>query len=150
VPHAAHISSCLAEGSGVGKFKEPPVISEANLTENELTKLASNETAVLVFKLRLTENMEVRWETLMHDRKLYIQIPNGILPDGSKEGFVSLLEFAEEVLKCTHVIVFFKKDRNDRACLVRTFMFLGFVALAPGHPLCPTADDSLFMAYIIE
>jgi len=28
--------------------------------------------------------------------------------------FVSLLEYAEEVLKCTHIIVCFKKDRNDR------------------------------------
>lgn len=28
--------------------------------------------------------------------------------------FVSLLEYAEEVLKCTHIIVCLKKDRNDR------------------------------------
>lgn len=150
MPHAANMSSSLAEGSGVGKFKEPPVVADAGYMVNELNNLGSQETAVLVFKLRLTENMEVRWETLMHDHKLYIQIPNGILPDGSKEGFVSLLEYAEEVLKCSHVVVFFKKDRNDRACLVRTFMFLGFMALAPGHELCPTTDDSLFMAYIIE
>jgi hypothetical protein len=35
----------------------------------------------------------------------------------SLDRFVSLLEYAEEVLKCTHIIVCFKKDRNDRgAC----------------------------------
>jgi len=150
VPHAANMSSTLAEGSGVGKFKEPPVSDNLNSVENGLNIENQQEVAVLIFKLRLTENMEVRWETLIHDRKLYIQVPNGILPDGSKEGFVSLLEYAEEVLKCTHVVVFFKKDRSDRACLVRTFMFLGFEVLAPGHELCPPMDDSFYMTYIIE
>lgn len=36
------------------------------------------------------------------------------------------------------------------ASLVRTFMFLGFVAVAPGHPMVPTAGDLMFMAYTIE
>lgn len=134
----------------MGKYKEPPVLADVPFTENELNNLSSQDIVVLTFKLNLTENMEVRWETVMCDKKLYIQVPNGILPDGSKEGFVSLLEYAEEVLKCSHVIVFFKKERSDRACLVRTFMFLGFVVLTPGHQLCPTNDDSLYMAYIIE
>lgn len=150
MPHAANMSSSLAEGSGVGKLKEPPVADNVNFVENGFTLENQKDVAVLIFKLRLTENMEVRWETLIHDRKLYIQVPTGILPDGSKEGFVSLLEYAEEVLKCTHVIVFFKKDRSDRAGLVRTFMFLGFEVLAPGHDLCPATDDSFYMTYVIE
>jgi len=31
--------------------------------------------------------------------------------------FVRLLEFAEDELKCTHVIVYFSKDRPDRGII---------------------------------
>ena len=34
--------------------------------------------------------------------------------------------------------------------LVRTFMFLGFVAVAPGNPMVPATGDLMFMAYAIE
>ena len=36
------------------------------------------------------------------------------------------------------------------ACLVRTFMFLGFAVVAPGNPLVPNSGDLLFMAYTID
>jgi ornithine decarboxylase antizyme 1 len=152
-PHAAHVTACITEGSGVGKFKEPPVISEIPLTENDLDKLRdedAEDATTIIFKMQLTETMQVQWETVFWTHKLYIHVPGGILPEGSKEGFVSLLEYAEEVLKCSHVIVCFKKDRADRACLIRTFMYLGFVALAPGHNLVPSNEDYFYMAYIIE
>lgn len=83
-------------------------------------------------------------------RKLYVEIPCGILPDGSKESFVTLLEYAEEVLKCGHVIVCFKKGRTDRASLIRTFMYLGFAMVAPGHPMVPASNERMFMAYTID
>jgi len=104
----------------------------------------------LSFQVSLTESIQVTWETLLVDRKLYVEVPNGILPDGSKESFVTLLEYAEDSLKCTHVIVCFKKNRTDRAALVRTFMFLGFAMAAPGNPHVPTCGDLLFMAYTID
>lgn len=150
VPHAANAASSIAEGSGMGKFKEPPVINEISLTENDLDKLREEDAITILFKMQLTENMEVQWETVFWGHKLYIHVPGGILPEGSKEGFVSLLEYAEEVLKCSHVIVCFKKDRSDRACLIRTFMFLGFVILSPGHALAPSNEDYFYMTYIIE
>jgi len=134
----------------MGKVKEPSVLNEIPLTDNELNKIRAEDAVTIVFKMQLTENMEVQWETVYWGRKLYIHVPCGILPEGSKEGFVSLLEYAEEALKCSHVVVCFKKDRADRACLVRTFMFLGFVMLAPGHQLAPSSSDYLYMAYIIE
>ncbi len=34
--------------------------------------------------------------------------------------------------------------------MVRTFMFLGFVPVAPGNPLVPTNADLMFMAYAID
>jgi len=78
-----------------------------------------------------------------------VEVPNGILPVGSKESFVTLLEYAEEHLKCTDVIVCFRKNRSDRASLLRTFMFLGFVIVAPSNSLVPATGDLTFMAYNI-
>jgi len=139
----------MTEGNGVGVSKEPPVdTSNAVKNINELVRsqVASN----LVFQVTLTDCMQVTWETLLVDRKLFIEVPNGILPEGSKESFVTLLEYAEEALKCSHVIVCFKKNRSDRATLVRTFMFLGFIVVAPGNPVVPNNADLLFMAYTID
>ncbi|EEB10785.1 Ornithine decarboxylase antizyme, putative [Pediculus humanus corporis] len=106
----------------------------------------------LSFILRLTEQTQISWETVLWNSVLYVQVPSCILPGGSKEGFVGLLEYAEEVLHCGHVVVCMKKDRTDRNLLVRTFMFLGFIPLAPGHVLIPSNTDpaNLFMLYSIE
>jgi len=131
----------------VGVSKEPPVNTRTfNINDLVRAQVASN----LSFQVSLTESIQVTWETLLVDQKLYVEVPNGILPDGSKESFVTLLEYAEDQLKCTHVIVCFKKNRTDRAALVRTFMFLGFALAAPGNPHVPTCGDLLFMAYTIE
>jgi ornithine decarboxylase antizyme 1 len=40
----------------------------------------------LTFLLRLTENTEVSWETVLWQHRLYIQVPSYLLPEGSKEG----------------------------------------------------------------
>lgn len=131
----------------MGVSKEPPVNTRTfNINDLVRARVASN----LSFQVSLTESIQVTWETLLVDRKLYVEVPNGILPDGSKESFVTLLEYAEDSLKCTHVIVCFKKNRTDRAALVRTFMFLGFAMAAPGNPHVPTCGDLLFMAYTID
>jgi len=141
----------------VGKPKELSVSQPRNhnniVTEKELLEAAEQHSSLrLTFLLRLTQNTEVSWETVLWQHRLYIQVPSYLVPEGSKEGFVSLLEYAEEVLKCTHIIVCFKKERNDRALLVRTFMFLGFTTLPPGHQLIPSTTDTcnLYMLYSIE
>lgn len=36
------------------------------------------------------------------------------------------------------------------ASLLRTFSFLGFEIVRPGHPLIPSRPDAFFMAYSIE
>ncbi|XP_037069040.1 ornithine decarboxylase antizyme 1-like [Pollicipes pollicipes] len=102
--------------------------------------------------MTLTTTLNARWETVLWRQRLYVQVPNGLLPDGSKEGFVSLLEFAEETLQASHVIVSLRKDRPDRAGLVRTFMFLGFAPIPPGSDIIPASgdQDNLYLAYAIE
>ncbi|XP_043524685.1 ornithine decarboxylase antizyme 1 [Frieseomelitta varia] len=121
--------------------------------EDELLKAVRNsESLRLTFTLHLTESTSVEWETVVWRRCLYIRVPSCLLPEGSKEGFVSLLEYAEETLRCKNIIICLRKDRTDRAMLVRTFMFLGFSVLPPTHSLVPPGSDAgnLYMLYVIE
>lgn len=144
----------------MGVSKEPPVNAKHLLTEyvNSLVDKAHTASSVcsydynlkIRFEITLTDSIKVAWDTVLMDGNLYVEIPDGILPEGSKESFVTLLEYAEEQLKCSHVIVCFKKGRIDRASLIRTFMFLGFAAVSPGNPLIPVMGDLMFMAYAID
>ncbi|CAH1110576.1 unnamed protein product [Psylliodes chrysocephalus] len=103
--------------------------------------------------LRLTfRTARQPWDAVLRGRTLYVALPPQVLPEGSREAFVALLEAAEEQLKCEHVVVVFAADRPDRAVLVRTFMFLGFAVLSPTSPLVPPslANGNVCMLYNIE
>jgi len=162
VPHAVNASGRKTEGSGVGVTKEPPVSVRAleivsgggrlhgvGTTSVAALCAAGDAVSNLCFRIRLV-GQEVVWETLLIGKTLFIEIPADIMPEGSKESFVTLLEYAEEVLSCTHVIVCFKKNRGDRASLVRTFMFLGFVPVAPGSHRLAVSGDLMYLAYTIQ
>lgn len=128
-------------------------VSSHIVQEDELLNALKNtESLRLTFALRLTESTSVEWETVVWRNCLYIRVPSCLLPEGSKEGFVSLLEYAEETLRLRNVIVCLRKDRSDRAMLVRTFMFLGFTILPPTHSLVPPRSDAgnLYMLCILE
>lgn len=78
--------SFVAEGSGVGVLAQPPVNAKGLFTTNvnslaQQTQVAAN----LCFKIRPVECLEVTWETVLLDGKLYVELPTGILPEGSKE-----------------------------------------------------------------
>lgn len=86
---------------------------------------------------------------------LYVALPTTLTHEASKQSFLSLLEFAEEKLDCDGVVLCIRKDRPDRANLVKTFLFLGFQPLNPRSPLAPPAeygrnDENLFLIYHIE
>lgn len=162
VPHAVNASARKTEGSGVGVTKEPPVNVRAPETGEgwvrgtgagcgfaTLGGIAAEAISNICFSIRLV-GQEVTWETLLIGRTLFIEIPADILPEGSKESFVTLLEYAEEVLCCSNVIVCFKKNRVDRASLIRTFMFLGFVLMAPGTHRLAVSSDLMYLAYTID
>jgi ornithine decarboxylase antizyme 1 len=149
VPHAVNASARKTEGSGVGVTTEPPVCARDTVTATFGGKNAG-DVSQLSFEVRLVGRQPVTWETLFVNQTLFIEIPTDVLPDGSKESFVTLLEYAEEVLACDHIIVCFRKNRNDRAILVKTFMFLGFVPLAPGSHRLAVSSDLLYMAYEVH
>lgn len=157
VPHAVNASARKTEGSGVGISKEPPVSARAPETGwhrgvgggGTGGSFVSDNVSSLCFSVRLI-GQEVVWETLLIGTTLFIEIPMDILPEGSKESFVTVLEYAEEVLHCSQVIVCFRKNRSDRASLIRTFMFLGFGLVAPGAHRLAVSGDLLYMAYSVQ
>uniref|UniRef100_A0A3B4FJB0 Ornithine decarboxylase antizyme 2-like n=2 Tax=Haplochromini TaxID=319058 RepID=A0A3B4FJB0_9CICH len=102
---------------------------------------------ILHFQSRPTVTKTIQWDAVLSSSALYVEIPLDPLPDGSKESFAALLEYAEEHLKVVSVFVCFYKNRDDRAKLVRTFSFLGFEIVKPGHALVPPRPDVFFMAY---
>jgi len=136
----------------VGKPKELSVNSENLFVEDQIPGLLKQDGVIrLTLTIQLTDNLEISWDALFMNNQLYIQIPKGLLEAGSKESFVTILEYAEDVLKCSHVFVFFDKDRQDRGILVRTFMFLGFEVLPPDNQLCTVnRHGSIFMGYNVE
>jgi len=106
----------------------------------------SNEPQWITFNL----NENHRWEALIYGGKLYLQIGDQGLPEGSKEAMTELLELAEETLKVGDVIITFNKHRTDRLQVTRTFMYLGFESLAPNNDLVPTElghPDLFYMVY---
>lgn len=155
VPHADNVSARKTEGNGVGIIKEPPVsvkgleIGSNGGSPHGVVAAANNGVSHLCFTVTLV-GQEVKWETLLIGKTLFIEIPSDILPEGSKESFVSLLEYAEESLGCSKVIVCFKKNRDDRESLIRTFMFLGFVLVAPGMHQLAVSGDLMYLAYSID
>ena len=44
-------------------------------------QVASN----LCFEISVANGVVVKWETIYDERKLFVEVPNTILPDGSKE-----------------------------------------------------------------
>ena len=92
------------------------------------------------------------WDAVLWQGRLYIHVdPTQITNAGSKEVFVSLLEYAEEVLECSHVIVCIDKQQSNNATkmAIRNFLFLGFQPLAPGHEYLPSNPNVVCFLYTI-
>lgn len=151
IPH--RLSDLATESNGVGKADELSVSHPyINRDKGENSFEDDNSSPIqITFQYPLTQQTVLTWETFLFKNNLYIEVPNGLLPDASKEAFVALLEYAEEVLQCNNAIVCFQKDRVDRAVLVRTFMFLGFYVAPSGAELeLPVESDYIYMVYSIN
>uniref|UniRef100_A0A8C6P7S4 Ornithine decarboxylase antizyme 1b n=1 Tax=Nothobranchius furzeri TaxID=105023 RepID=A0A8C6P7S4_NOTFU len=125
-------------------FSSAALYSKLTVTEEPA---GNGRPGILHFLSRPTVTKTIQWDAVLGSSALYVEIPRDPLPEGSKESFTALLEYAEEHLKVVSVFVCFYKNRDDRAKLVRTFSFLGFEIVKPGHALVPPRPDVFFMAY---
>ena len=137
----------------MGFNKEPPVISNdvsiADLTNHDLA--SSGEVGLeFIFDVG-DDDFDVRWKaTVYPEGRLLVHVPMSALPEGSKESFVRLLEFAEEDLHCREIFIQISKDRPDRVQLIRAFMYFGFAMLPPGTSPIRLDPDAVTMLYRIE
>jgi len=142
------------EGNGVGKSNIPSVnkkIQSLNAQKHEGRQGHDRHHPIHIhFKYRLTDSLEGVWATILHGKNLYVHIPTNTNGEGSKDSFIRLLEYAEEVLKATNVVVFFQEDRADASSWLRAFRFLGFQLLPPKHPLRPDNQGFVYMTYLID
>jgi len=117
----------------------------------QIVSTSKKRAVQITFKLQIARDSEVAWESILFQEVLYIRIEANN-PAISKMGFLGIMEYAEDVMAVSHVIVCFDKNNPIRQLLVRTFMYIGFAPISPGHKLIPraAADTSkLYMAYCI-
>lgn len=157
---AGSMYSCGSVSSNLSSSSSSSGSSNSSLNESVYTSKPtefidfddiadSSESLLVSFKCPLSDEKQVEWKTLLVDGTLYVDIPTHIMPEGSRDSLVSLLEFAEEKLECEKVFVCFNKDRKDRVALMRAFMFLGFTVVAPDNKQVPQNSDIMSMVYNI-
>jgi len=167
IPDVANAAAVLtpkvsAEGGSVGRRVLASRHNESTITSLEISQKFANDNNIFDgdenLKKRNDELHEfidehdLLWSVKLRNDSLYVELPQQLNKE-SKETFVNLLEFADDTLRCKHVIVYFNKTRSDRASLVKTFMFLGFHILSPDNTLMTSDDkqeDQLYMVYIID
>jgi ornithine decarboxylase antizyme 1 len=157
--HASESSTSSSDSSSASSTSDLSLTDNLNESANILKKpefidfddvVDSGDSLLLDFKCALSPEKMVEWRTLLLNNILFVDIPTSVLPEGSRDSFVSLLEFAEEKLECDKVFVCFKRNRADRAALMRVFMFLGFTIVPPGCKDVPQNEEIMSMVYNIE
>jgi len=105
----------------------------------------------------IAQERELKWNVVRYkEATLYVHIDSAAFPEGSRASFVELLEYAEDELECENVVICFPGDLEKRDVILKTFMFLGFVPMRPGHHLIPSAEgkqngvcEFMYMGYIV-
>ncbi|XP_009274612.1 PREDICTED: LOW QUALITY PROTEIN: ornithine decarboxylase antizyme 2 [Aptenodytes forsteri] len=139
---------------GRGGSRDPSlsalIYKDEKITVNQDVPVHEGKPQIVHFQYKVTEVKTSSWDAVLSNQSLFVEIPDGLLADGSKEGLSALLEFAEEKMKVNYVFICFRKSREDRAPLLKTFSFLGFEIVRPGHPSVPSRPDVMFMVYPLD
>ncbi|XP_017019059.1 LOW QUALITY PROTEIN: ornithine decarboxylase antizyme [Drosophila kikkawai] len=118
--------------------------------------LQHDQPVQISIKLHVTEDQYTNWNTILNpvNNLLYVALPNNLPPAGSKQTFISLLEFAEDKLEVDGIVMAMAKDQPDRARLVEAFLFMGFEPLSRKAPQAPPAaindNENNYFFYNIE
>ncbi|XP_075715545.1 LOW QUALITY PROTEIN: ornithine decarboxylase antizyme 2 [Rhinoderma darwinii] len=149
---APHPLSKIPGGRGDGRDPALPAViyKDEKLTVSQDLPGNDGKPHLVHFQYKLTEVKHSSWKAMLSNQSLFVEIPEGILADGSKEGLLALLEFAEEKMDVRYVFICFRKSREDRGPLLKTFSFLGFEIVRPGHPCVPARPEVLFMVYTLD
>ncbi|XP_078540663.1 LOW QUALITY PROTEIN: ornithine decarboxylase antizyme 2 [Lissotriton helveticus] len=139
---------------GRGDSRDPalPAVlyKDEKLTVTQDRPVHDDKPQPIHFQYKVTDVKDSCWEAVLSNQSLFVEIPDGLLAEGSKEGLLALLEFAEEKMKVSYVFICFRKSREDRVPLLKTFSFLGFEVVRPGHPCVPCRPDVMFMVYALD
>jgi len=156
VPDVAHSSWEVPEGTGVGESRNPSDLASYGLDPKKTTlrlKFRATTSTTDNEAAAASEAGLAGWEAILWRQRLYVSVTPTTMSNGSKEAFVSLLEYAEDVLEATHVVVCFAGKtaaaQPDEAKAIRNFMFLGFQPLAPGHEFMPLNQNLVCFYYTI-
>lgn len=100
VSHAVNVSACKTEGNGVGDFAEPPVGSKGfQLMRDALEFGVSGGVVRVSFRSIVGDGKVFLWEAVLVGRKLFVEVPDGIMFNNSKERFVKHM-FSKEFVCC--------------------------------------------------
>ncbi|NP_001106583.3 ornithine decarboxylase antizyme 2 isoform 1 [Xenopus tropicalis] len=139
---------------GRGDSRDPAlpavIYKDEKLTVSQDIPVNNGKPHLVHFQYKVTEVKVSSWNAMRSNQSLFVEIPEGMLADGSKEGLLALLEFAEEKMEMSYVFICFRKSREDRGSLLKTFSFLGFEIVRPGHPCVPARPDVMFMVYTLD
>ena len=146
-------SSLCIQGTGVGESRNPSDLVSQGLDPNQTLRLRFRvKSGLSCVAVVSNEDNNNGWDAILRQGRLYIHVgPSQMTDGGSKEAFVSLLEYAEEVLECSHVIVCIEKRQSNTTTkmAIRNFLFLGFQPLAPGHEYLPSNPNVVCFLYTI-
>ncbi|XP_017108214.2 LOW QUALITY PROTEIN: ornithine decarboxylase antizyme [Drosophila bipectinata] len=118
--------------------------------------LQHDQPVQISIKLHVTEDLYTNWMTILNpvNNLLYVALPKELPAAGSKQTFVSLLEFAEDKLEVDGVVIAMSKEQPNRVPLIEAFLFMGFEPLSRKAPQAPPAaindNENNYFFYKIE
>ncbi|XP_030368990.1 LOW QUALITY PROTEIN: ornithine decarboxylase antizyme [Scaptodrosophila lebanonensis] len=118
--------------------------------------LQHDQPVQISIKLHVTEDQYTNWMSILNpvNNMLYVALPMDLPPAGSKQTFISLLEFAEDKLEVDGIVLAMSKNQPDCARLIEAFLFMGFEPLSRKSPKAPPAaandNENYYFLYTIE